>query len=139
MQGEYRHTIDAKGRINFPVKFREILTDSFVLTRGMDNCIVVYHQEEWDKVMEKLAASTQRSRNMRRKFMSGVCNVETDKQGRIIIPQNLRSYAELEKDVVVIGLGNCVEIWDANRFDVLMNEIDDDEMAEMMDELGINI
>lgn len=112
--GEYQHTVDSKGRLIMPAKFREELGDSFVLTRGLDNCLFVYPLHEWTVLEQKLKSlpfTRSDARAFTRFFFSGATECELDKQGRVLIPTNLRSHAKLQKDVVVIGVSSRVEIW----------------------------
>lgn len=112
--GEYRHTIDEKGRIIIPAKFREELGHSFVVTRGLDNCLFVYPAPEWSQLEQKLKTlpfTRSDARAFTRFFFSGATEVELDKQGRVNVPGNLRQYAKLEKECVVLGVSNRVEIW----------------------------
>lgn len=112
--GEYEHSIDDKGRLIIPVKFREGLGERFVATKGLDNCLFIYPQAEWQKLEEKLKElpfTRADSRAFTRFFFSGATECELDKQGRILVPANLRSHAKLEKDVVIIGVSTRVEIW----------------------------
>lgn len=112
--GEYQHAVDGKGRLIMPAKFREELGDSFIVTRGMDNCLFVYPMHEWTTLEQKLKAlpfTRSDARAFMRFFFSGAAECELDKQGRVLIPNNLREHAKLSKDVVVIGVSNRVEIW----------------------------
>lgn len=112
--GEYRHTIDEKGRLIIPAKFREALGQSFVVTRGLDNCLFVYPPHEWSQLEQKLKTlpfTRSDARAFTRFFFSGATEVEVDKQGRAHLPANLRKYAQLTKECVVIGVSNRVEIW----------------------------
>lgn len=112
--GEYRHTIDEKGRIIIPAKFREELGRAFVVTRGLDNCLFVYPAPEWSQLEQKLKTlpfTRSDARAFTRFFFSGATEVELDKQGRVNVPGNLRQYAKLEKECVVLGVSNRVEIW----------------------------
>lgn len=112
--GEYQHNIDDKGRIIVPAKFREGLGNSFILTRGLDQCIFAYPRSEWSHLEQKLKSlpfTKKDARAFTRFFFSGACEVELDKQGRILLPQNLREYAGLKKECVVIGVSTRVEIW----------------------------
>lgn len=114
LMGEYRHTIDDKGRIIIPAKFREELGQTFVVTRGLDHCLFVYPPHEWSQLEQKLKTlpfTRSDARAFTRFFFSGATEVELDKQGRVNIPSNLRQYAELEKECVVLGVSNRVEIW----------------------------
>ena len=141
--GEYNHTIDAKGRLIIPSKFRELLGEEFVLTKGLDGCLSIYPMDEWNAFEEKLRALPLTNKNARtftRFFVAGATNCELDKQGRILLPPVLREYADLQKDVVLVGVLSRVEIWDKGRW--LENTYDEDEMddiAEHMAELGFSI
>ncbi len=112
--GEYQHSLDIKGRITMPARFREELGYAFVVTKGLDNCLFVYSQPEWKTVEEKLKGlpfTQGDARAFARFFFSGACECESDRQGRILLPLSLREYARIEKDVVIIGVGSRVEIW----------------------------
>lgn len=140
--GEYQHTLDDKGRLIMPAKFREGLGESFVATRGLDNCLFVYPNEEWHILEEKLKTLPMTSKDARafvRFFFSGATECEMDKTGRISVPQNLREYANLDKDVVVIGVSNRIEIWSKENWDNYMSSTADsyEEIAETMEKLGI--
>ncbi len=142
--GEYSHTIDAKGRIIVPVKFRESLGDNFVVTKGLDNCLFVYTKEYWQKFEEKLRTlplTNKDARKFTRFFLAGAAEMEVDKQGRILIPSVLREFAALEKDVVFVGVGSRIEIWNRAGWDESISGYDDDmdEVAENMDSLGFTI
>lgn len=140
--GEYNHTIDAKGRLIVPAKFREALGDKFVVTRGLDECLFVFPSEGWKAFEEKLSnlpVANKNARKFARFFLSGAGEVELDKQGRILVPPTLREYSGLEKDVVLIGVANRVEIWSKAKWDDVAIMDDMDEIAENMDELGLII
>lgn len=112
--GEYNHTIDAKGRLIIPSKFREVLGEEFVITKGLDGCLFVYDNQEWNAFEEKLKAlplNKKDNRQFVRFFLAGAAEVEVDKQGRILVPGNLRDFAGLEKDVVLVGVASRIEIW----------------------------
>lgn len=134
--GEYQYTIDVKGRLFIPVKFREDLGESFVVTKGLDDSLFVYSDEQWQQLLEKINALPMSQRDIRRFFLAGATQVELDKQGRILIPQNLREHAHLEKDVVIIGVSERVEIWDKLRWENALNNLTSDAVAEKMEELG---
>ncbi|WP_026476365.1 division/cell wall cluster transcriptional repressor MraZ [Alkaliphilus transvaalensis] len=140
--GEYNHTIDSKGRVSVPAKFREQLGDSFILTKGLDNCLFVYSQNEW-KIMEnklkQLPLTNRDARAFVRFFFSGATECELDNQGRIRIPNNLREYAELEKEAVMIGVGTRIEVWSQNLWSNYNNDenLSYEEIASKMAELGI--
>lgn len=118
--GEYQHNIDPKGRLFIPVKFREGLGENFVVTKGLDNCLFVYSMSEWSNLEAKLKAlpfTKADARAFTRLFFSGAMECELDKQGRILLPANLREYAKLDKETVVIGVSTRVEIWSKERWD----------------------
>ena len=142
--GEYNHTIDAKGRLIVPAKFREILGDNFIVTKGLDGCLFVYPNDEWTRIEEKLKSLPLTNKNARqftRFFLAGAAACEVDKQGRILLPQVLREFASLEKDVVLVGVASRIEIWSRERWDESMNTYDGDmdEVAENMESLGFSI
>ena len=142
--GEYNHTIDAKGRLIVPVKFREILGDNFIVTKGLDGCLFVYPNDEWTRFEEKLKSLPLTNKNARqftRFLLAGAAACEVDKQGRILLPQVLREFASLEKDVVLVGVASRIEIWSRERWDESMNTYDGDmdEVAENMESLGFSI
>ncbi len=113
--GEYQHALDDKGRITIPAKFREELGASFVVTRGLDHCLFVYSHSDWGILESKLRAmplSRADARQFMRFFFSGAAESELDKQGRVLLPSNLRNYAQIVRECVVIGVGARVEIWD---------------------------
>lgn len=123
--GQYQHAIDAKNRIIIPSKFREELGDVFVVTKGLDNCLFVYSNTEWQKVDEKLKNLSMTNKDARaftRFFYAGACECEIDKQGRIIIPNNLREHAKIEKDIIIVGVSSKVEIWSAEEWERFNSE-----------------
>ncbi|MCL2033251.1 MAG: division/cell wall cluster transcriptional repressor MraZ [Oscillospiraceae bacterium] len=135
--GEYQHSLDDKGRVNFPAKLREGLGARFIITKGLDNCLFVYSEDEWQILEDKLKAlPVSKSRDVQRFFFAGACDVVPDKQGRVVIPQNLREYAGLTKDVMVIGASVRAEIWDKNRWVASCSEVTPEAIAEAMDNLG---
>ena len=140
--GEYNHTVDPKGRLIIPAKFREQLGDEFVVTKGLDGCLFVYTKEEWHNIEEKFRGISMTSKDARkfsRFFFAGAAALELDKQGRILLPANLREYAGIDKEVVSVGVFSRVEIWSKERY-LENNDFDDmDEIAEHMAELGIGI
>ncbi len=142
--GEYSHTVDAKGRLIIPSKFRESLGETFVITKGMDGCLFAYDNQEWDAFEQKLKAlplSSKDNRQFARFFLAGAAEVEVDKQGRILIPSNLREYAGLVKDVVLVGVASRIEIWNREKWDALLEEQEEsvEDIAERMSELGLGI
>ena len=136
MRGEYQHNIDAKGRLIFPIKLREALGEHFVIFKGLDNCINVYSQEKWAAFEQQLAALPSKARKVQR-FFSANFECEPDAQGRILIPQTLREYAGLRKDVTVIGMIDHVEIWDSAAWKGWNRAAGAEEVAAMMDMLGV--
>ncbi|PKM80637.1 MAG: cell division/cell wall cluster transcriptional repressor MraZ [Firmicutes bacterium HGW-Firmicutes-14] len=142
--GEFQHTIDAKGRLIVPQKFRDALGEKFVATRGLDNCLFVFSAEEWQLMEQKLKTLPMTSKDARafvRFFFSGATECELDKQGRILLPANLRDYAKLEKDVVLLGAINRVEIWSKESWQEYSNNTEDacEEIAEKMFNFDLGI
>lgn len=140
--GEYQHTLDTKGRIIIPSKFREQLGEEFVMTKGLDNCLFVYPKEEWAILEEKLKTLPLTNRDARafiRFFFSGASEGALDKQGRVLIPANLREHSKLDKEAVVIGVSTRMEIWSKEEWDNYNNDdnLSYDSIAEKMAELGI--
>ena len=140
--GEYNHTIDAKGRLIVPSRFREKLGGEFIATKGLDGCLFVYPKKEWTDIEEKfrnIPLTTKDARKFSRFFFAGAAVCEADKQGRILLPQALRGYADLQKDIVSVGVLNRVEIWSKERWQDANTYDDMDEIAEHMAELGLSI
>lgn len=140
--GEYSHNLDPKGRMAMPAKFRESFVQGAVVTRGLDDCLFVFAPKEWQLLAEKLVSLPLTQANSRafvRLMLSGATDVELDAQGRVLIPDYLRKYADLKKEVVVTGLYNRVEIWDASRWEHYKNKTEgaSEEIAERLAELGI--
>ncbi|MBN2261032.1 MAG: division/cell wall cluster transcriptional repressor MraZ [Clostridiales bacterium] len=140
--GEYQHNLDIKGRINIPSKFREGLGDKFFLTKGLDNSLFCFPDNEWKIFEEKLKALPLTNKNARafvRLFFAGATECSLDKQGRILIPQNLREHSKIEKEIMIIGVGTRVEIWSQEEWDRYKDpdNISYDEIAEHMSDLGI--
>jgi len=118
--GEYQHTIDEKGRLAIPAKFRNELAKGAVVTRGLDNCLFLYPQKDWEELAQKLAKlpiSQANTRAFARLMLAGAMDCEIDKQGRIILPDYLRKYGMLKKKVVIAGLYNRLEIWDVEAWE----------------------
>ncbi len=137
--GEYNHTIDAKGRIIVPSKFREALGENFVVTLGLDGCLFVYPNEEWLTFVNQLKnlPGNKDARQLQRYFMAGAADCEVDKQGRILIPSKLREHASLDKDVVFVGVLSKIEIWSKERWE--NNSYDNmDDIADHMSEFGLS-
>ena len=138
--GEYEHSLDAKGRLIMPAKLRQDMGEKFIVTKGLDGCLFAFSQEEWMNFETKLKAlplSDKNARNFVRFFLSGATECELDKQGRFLIPNNLRNAAGLEKEVIIIGVGTRLEIWNKNTWEKCDEDISADEIAENMANLGI--
>ncbi|MDD3278949.1 MAG: division/cell wall cluster transcriptional repressor MraZ [Lachnospiraceae bacterium] len=140
--GEYSHTIDTKGRLIIPSKFREQLGSEFVLTKGLDGCLSIYPMEEWEtfeKQLRSLPLTNKNARTFSRFFVAGATACELDKQGRILVPSTLREFADLDKDVVLTGNINRIEIWSKQKWSENSNYDDMDAIAEGLQDLGITI
>ena len=139
--GEYNHTIDAKGRLIVPAKFREQLGEAFVITNGNDGCLNIYTREDWETFLEKLQflPNNGDSRKLKRKLVAQANDVELDKQGRILVPPALREHAGLSKDVVLAGVIDKIEIWDKDRWEEQADVSDIDDIAERLADIGLSI
>jgi len=140
--GEFEHSLDIKGRLILPSKIREDLGEKFILTKGLDGCLFGFSKTEWANFEEKLKTLPLTNKNARdfvRFFLSGATECEMDKQGRFLIASNLRDYATLEKEAVIIGVGTRIEIWNKDKWkDYNSDEnISADQIAENMTMLGI--
>lgn len=140
--GEYSHSVDVKGRVSIPAKFREELGESFILTKGLDNCLFIYSMEEWnilESKLKQLPLTNKDARAFVRFFFSGANECELDSQGRIRITNNLRDHANLQKEAVIIGVGTRVEIWSNDEWQKYNDDdnLSYDEIANKMAELGI--
>jgi MraZ protein len=137
--GEYPHTIDEKGRVTMPVKFREALGTRYMLTKGMEECLFVYPLEEWHKLesqLDTLIVFRKNNRDFKRRFFSGSFEVETDKQGRANLSNELIVYAGLSKEVYIIGAGDHIEIWDRIRWEAYRRTLNA-EYEAMAEDLGL--
>ena len=140
--GEYEHSVDAKGRVIMPAKLREDIGEKFIVTKGLDGCLFAYSKTEWSNFEEKLKSLPLTNKNARdfvRFFLSGAVECEIDKQGRFLIPNNLREYAKLEKEINIIGVGTRIEIWNRESWKQYSSSenISPDDIAENMTMLGI--
>ena len=140
--GEYQHTTDEKGRLIIPSKFRETLGGEFVMTKGLDNCLFVYPKLEWEVLETKLKSLPLTNKDARafvRFFFSGASECALDKQGRVLIPGNLREHSKIDKDTVIIGVSTRLEIWSKSEWDSYNDDdsLSYDSIAEKMAELGI--
>ena len=137
MTGTYEHNIDAKGRLAIPSKLRDELGSTFYLAMGVDACLAVYPQSTWDRFTEKFASLPMSQSKKMRSLFANAARCELDSQGRIVIPQKLRKYAGLEKDVVIIGVNDRAEIWSADAWNAQEEEeMTPEKMAACMAELG---
>lgn len=135
--GEHQHSLDAKGRVILPARFRDQLEGGGVMARALDGCLAVYPTGEFDRVARKLREARERGsreRQAARTFFAGAAEITPDKQGRVAVPQHLREYAALERDVIVAGSFDHIEIWDARRF----RERDQEGIASMTGGEGID-
>ncbi len=140
--GEYQHSIDAKGRIAVPAKFRSAYNGGAIVTRGLDHCLFLFTKKDWELLAQKLVAlplAQASSRAFARLMLAGAMDVEVDAQGRVLLPDYLRTYATLGKQAVVAGLYNRVEIWDAEAWKQykVKTESSSEEIAEQLGDLGI--
>lgn len=140
--GEYKHTIDPKGRIAIPAKFRDKLSSGAIITRGLDHCLFVFGLHEWEGLVQKLISlpiAQTDSRAFSRLMLSGASDVKFDGQGRILIPDSLREYARLKKQAIVTGMYTRVEIWDEDEWKNYKSKTESaaDEIAEKLSQLGI--
>ena len=134
--------IDTKGRLIIPAKFRETLGEEFVISKGMDGCLFVYANDDWNAFEQKLTSLpliNKEARQFARFFLAGAATVEVDKQGRILLPAHLREFAGLEKDVVLVGVGSRVEIWSKDKWEAMNLDADMDEITGAMEGLGLTI
>ncbi len=136
MRGEYTHVIDEKGRLFIPSKLRNALGCSFVITKGLSKCLAVYPMSEWDSFEKKISSlPTKQARQLQLFFVAPAQDCELDGQGRVLVPQKLREYAGLAKNLVIVGMTNHIEIWDESEWNNV--SLTTDEIADVMDEAGI--
>jgi len=140
--GQYEHTIDSKKRLALPAKFRVELGEKVVITRGIDSCLVIYTENEWRQTSDKLSklpVSQMEARSFARIMLAGAMEVSLDKLGRILIPDYLKKYAGLEKNVVICGLTNRLEVWDDQKWEAYKKEVEKgvSDIASKLGELGI--
>ncbi|MBT4071872.1 MAG: division/cell wall cluster transcriptional repressor MraZ [Candidatus Magasanikbacteria bacterium] len=140
--GEYNHNLDEKGRLAVPKKFRATLAEGAVITRGLDDCLFLYTKEEWNVLAKKLSElpfSQANARAFARLMLAGAMDVSLDKQGRVVLPEYLRTYADLKKEIIIAGLYNRLEIWDQHTWSEYTSKTEAarNEIAEQLGELGI--
>lgn len=138
--GEYEHSLDAKGRLIMPAKLRDDIGEKFIITKGLDGCLFGFSLEEWKNFEQKLRSlpiSNKDARAFSRFFFAGAIDCEIDKQGRFLISSNLREFAELTKEVVIVGMDSRIEIWSKEKWQHTDDDISADEIAAKMEMLGI--
>lgn len=144
LTGEFNHSIDSKGRLIIPSKLRESLGEHFVITKGMDGCLFLYPENEWEAFEEKLRTlplTNKKARDFKRFFLGSAVEGEIDKQGRVLLSSSLRAYANLEKEVVLAGVLDKVEIWSKEAWDAHTTDIEEniEDIASDMEDLGLSI
>ncbi len=140
--GEYNHSVDTKGRMALPAKFRQVFKSGAVITRGLDNCLFIYPKNDWQRLAEKLAAlpiGQAKTRAFARLMLAGAMDVSLDKQGRVNLPDYLTTYAKLKKKVIITGLYDRLEVWDENEWTKYskQTEANSSDIAEALSELGV--
>ena len=140
--GEYEHSLDVKGRLIMPAKLRANIGEKFIISKGLDGCLFVFSQEEWSNFeakLKELPLTNKNARDFVRFFLSGATECELDKQGRLLIVNNLRTYAQIEKEVIIIGVGTRLEIWNKEKWNKYNSSenLSADKIAENMTMLGI--
>lgn len=138
--GTYNQNVDAKGRVNVPSKFRADLGQTFVIAKGLNNCIAIHPKEEWEKFMtDLLSESPTNRRKLQMFFAGGSSECEIDSQGRVVIPPALRKYAGLSKEIVVVGMFTHAEIWDKDSYEAYTDDpsLEPDKVEEAMREFGL--
>ena len=140
--GEYKHNMDAKGRIAVPAKFRDELKEGAVVTKGLDNCLFLYSREAWNKLADKLAnlpVSQSKARAFSRLMLAGAMDLEFDSQGRITLPEYLRKFANLDKKTIIAGLYDRLELWNEEDWGKYKESVEKEssEIAEALGELGV--
>lgn len=140
--GEYQHSIDEKGRVSVPAKFRAVLKEGAVVTRGLDKCLFLYTKSEWEMLAGKISAlpiGKANSRAFSRLMLAGAMDATPDAQGRITVPEYLREYALIKKNAVIAGVGNRLELWDRDEWEEYKSSAEraSGEVAEQLGELGV--
>lgn len=140
--GEYRHTLDSKGRVIIPAKFRQELGERFVITKGLDGCLFVYPLGEWEKVeikLRQLPVNKKDARTFERFFFSGAVECEMDSQGRVLIPQNLRDYAGVDEEIIIIGVSTRLEIWSKSNWENYndVSKFTYEDIAEKLEDIDL--
>ena len=135
--GEYKHSIDAKGRLAMPAKLRDELGERFTVTKGLDGCLAVYPEKEWESLEDRIRAlgNGEKARRVKRYYFANAFDAQLDAQGRILIPAGLREFADLQKDVVVIGQLDHAEIWNSEKWRVYNEAIDAESVAADVEDI----
>lgn len=142
--GEYNHSVDSKGRVSLPARFREDLSETFYITRGMENCLFIYDQEEWklmDEKLRKLRLTAKAARGFSRLFYAGAMEISCDKQGRFLIPNHLREFAGIEKDAVILGVSTRIEVWSKDNWEAYLSgdAMNYDDLSAELDDLDLDL
>ena len=135
--GEFTHSLDDKGRITLPAKFREVLAGGVVVTKAIDACLTVYPRSVWEPFAERIASLPVKQRNVRRHLFQNATDSIPDRQGRVLIPQVLRDYAGLDGETVIIGLYDRLEVWNPDRLAETTAQVDSELVGEQLNEFGI--
>ena len=137
MKGEYKHSIDAKGRLAMPAKLRDALGERFTVTKGLDGCLAVYPEEDWARLEDRIRGlgNGEKARRVKRYYFANAFDAQLDAQGRVLIPANLREFAGLEKDVTVIGQLDHAEIWNSDKWRAYNEEIDAEIVAADVEDI----
>jgi len=135
--GEYEHSLDDKGRMIMPAKFREDIGDKFIITKGLDGCLFAFSKEKFETKLSTLPISNKDARSFTRFFFAGAMDCELDKQGRFLISSNLREFAGFVKDVVIVGMNARIEMWSKEKWEECNQNLSADDIAEKMEMLGI--
>ena len=137
LTGEYQHTVDSKGRVFVPAKFRADLLGNLILVKGLDECIVLYNEQQWNCFIEKLEAfGEMQMKEVKRFILASAFNTELDSQGRIVIPAKLREHASIDKDISFVGLSSNVELWNPDKFASVNSSVDPEEMKLILTKVG---
>ena len=137
VKGEYKHSIDAKARLAMPAKLRDELGERYTVTKGLDGCLAVYPEKEWESLEDRIRAlgNGEKARRVKRYYFANAFDAQLDAQGRILIPAGLREFADLQKDVVVIGQLDHAEIWNSEKWRVYNEAIDAESVAADVEDI----
>lgn len=140
--GEFKHNLDSKNRVTVPAKLRTELGEKPVLTRGLDNCLFLYPNRDWQLFMEKLnklPIGQAKARNFKRFILSGASEIEIDEMGRVLIPEPLKKYSGFKKEIVIVGIGDRIELWSGDTWNkyIIAKEKESEDLAEGLEQFGI--